>query len=148
MLQITLACIPTLTPLFTYFREKSTARYGYSSNTANTRDQNHSLNILKSRPGTRVTEASSDGWKDDPSDTGSQHGILRPEASWTSNQVASSEVRGQGIMATTRVEVHISAAEDGDREMFRQGGNGPGSEGAVCTADYCMYRTLLAPGTG
>jgi hypothetical protein len=117
-LQISLTCLPTLTPLFTYFREKSTARYGYSSNNGRSHEHNHSLQILKSQPRSRITETSSDRWKDrDSSDNSSQRGIIGLESSLASHQAPGDK---KGITATTRVEVHISDANDGEKERFQR----------------------------
>jgi len=118
--QIALTCIPTLTPLFTYFREKS-SRYGNSSD-RRTNELGNSLTVLKSAPRTRITESSSDRWKDrDSDDNSSQQGIIGLDSSLADHQTGGpgGGLAGGRIMATTTVDVHISEAKEGDKENLQ-----------------------------
>ena len=115
MHQIALCCIPTLTPLFTYFREKSTsaAKYGYgykSGAYAGDHSNNHSMNVLKSGQRSRITETSSDRWKDrDSDDNSSQRGIIGLESAVAGHGIDADRDKdfSKGITATTRVEVKV-----------------------------------------
>ena len=119
IVKIALCCIPTLTPLFTYFREKSTTagRYGYKSGAyAGDHNNSHSMNILKSQPRSRITETSSDRWKDrDSDDNSSQKGIIGLDSAIAGHAQDMERKRGltKGITATTKVEVKV---EDVSRE--------------------------------
>ncbi len=123
-LQILLTCIPTLTPLFTYFREKS-SRHGYYSNN---RSNNHSVPLKPRGPVSRLASHNAEPWKEsrldrDSDDNDSQRKIVRDETGtttmaypgtpgWDGKGFGAKHVKGspseEGIRATTTVTVEVA----------------------------------------
>ncbi|KAG0645307.1 hypothetical protein D0Z07_8940 [Hyphodiscus hymeniophilus] len=103
---IVLTCIPTLAPLFTYFRERSTG--GYDVSGSRRLGNSHSLAILKT-PKSRIPEGNSEGWKDrNSSDNNSQEAIIGLKNSLAGLHQTSAGEKQAGILATTTIEVRVS----------------------------------------
>jgi hypothetical protein len=108
--KIILTCIPTLTPLFKYYSEKSASRsrFGYTQ---------HSANDTTIRGGiTSKTTASSKGdWgRRESLDNSSQKNILGLSKSLEGqqeNHAYELQAGSKGITATTRVEVSVRSLE-------------------------------------
>lgn len=116
--QISLTCIPTLAPLFTYFREKTSY---YVNGASRDRTTEGSGLKLQSRSRSRRDRSSMDRWRDtdaNGSDASSQKEILGLESSLGGQKDGESDnksgVSGKGgIMATVTVDVKVEEAQGG-----------------------------------
>lgn len=74
------------------------------------------MNVLKSGQRSRITETSSDRWKDrDSDDNSSQRGIIGLESAVAGHELDADRDKDftKGITATTRVEVKVEKVERG-----------------------------------
>ena len=141
MKQVLLTCIPTLTPLFTYFREKSTRGYYNRSGSNPMHPSQHKSVPLKSRNTSRLDR--SDKWSDEVSDDndsqrkivmdvatqymgdGQQYagrstakafaGDAAGESPFEMEMKRKKREAEEGIRATVTVEVKSEEAPNGDR---------------------------------
>ncbi|ELR05656.1 hypothetical protein VC83_02952 [Pseudogymnoascus destructans] len=125
---ISLTCIPTLAPLSTYFKEK-TSYYTHGASRERTNGSANAMQALKSSR----DRASAEGWhdRDNTSDTSSQKEILGTESNVTAQRTDTrTGTRGKsgggggggggGITTTITVDVKVEDAEGSQSGEFRR----------------------------
>ncbi|KAI9892305.1 MAG: hypothetical protein M1814_001504 [Vezdaea aestivalis] len=117
---IGLTCIPTLTPLFNYYRDRSTYRYGYNSHTNEsarshgTHDgHDHNMSALNRRGATTASPASNEKEPDGESqasmlEQGGHGRALSDDSSEEAKRaIALGHPRESKILKTTEVDVEV-----------------------------------------
>ncbi|KFY72041.1 hypothetical protein V499_07810 [Pseudogymnoascus sp. VKM F-103] len=114
---ISLTCIPTLAPLFTYFKEK-TSYYTHGASRERTNGSANAMQVLKSAR----DRASAERWRDrdNTSDTSSQKEILGTDSNVTTQRTGTRERNGGGITATVTVDIKVEEAEGPQNGEFRR----------------------------
>lgn len=107
--QISLTCIPTLAPLFTYFKEK-TSYYTNGASRERTNGSANAMQVLKSARDRASTERWRD--RDNSSETSSQKEILGTDSNISTQRGVGKGKNGGGITTTVTVDVKV---EDMDR---------------------------------
>ncbi|KFZ11174.1 hypothetical protein V501_04875 [Pseudogymnoascus sp. VKM F-4519 (FW-2642)] len=113
---ISLTCIPTLAPLFTYFKEK-TSYYTHGASRERTNGSANAMQVLKSAR----DRASAERWRDrdNTSDTSSQKEILGTDSNVTTQRTGTRGKSG-GITATVTVDIKVEEAEGPQNGEFRR----------------------------
>ena len=144
-LYISLTCIPTLLPLFTYFRKgKKSKGYNLEDSSGNNLGSKRgtALKFLKSSTQIQVTSMNQKKteWKySDSIGNNSQKKILEIQSSVVEN----------GIAKTTQVDVAVSQATEEDQNLrimrgFRLNQNGSDGESPPVSCFYQFFSNLPA----
>ena len=120
ILQIVLTCIPTLTPLSRFFRERTT-KAGYGPNGYQTGSSYTAEHALENYPSRRPTKSGFKARESGIDDASSQESILGLEGSKVeTTELADKGGTMGGITRTTNVDVQISRVEQAHRDSYER----------------------------